>query len=97
MEEEKKKDERFVGLINQFYVGGMAHLGKLPNPVSGKVEENLEMAKEMIEILKMLERKTKGNLNKEEESMLKSFVTNLQLNYVEEIGKKGKEEKEKEK
>jgi len=84
----KENDARFLAFINQLYLGGMAHLGKLPNPVSGKIEKNLEVAHETIETLRMIERKTKGNLSREEENMLKSFLTNLQLNYVEESSRK---------
>ncbi len=96
---EKESDARFLAFINQLYLGGMAHLGKLPNPATGKIEKNLEIAHETIETLRMVERKTRGNLSREEESMLKSFLTNLQLNYVEEFNKKvpEKEETKKEK
>ncbi|NOZ64105.1 MAG: DUF1844 domain-containing protein [Caldiserica bacterium] len=85
---EKESDARFLAFINQLYLGGMAHLGKLPNPATGKIERNLEVAHETIETLRMVERKTRGNLSREEENMLKSFLTNLQLNYVEEFNKK---------
>ncbi len=91
---EKESDARFLAFINQLYLGGMAHLGKLPNPATGKIEKNLEIVHETIETLRMVERKTRGNLSREEENMLKSFLTNLQLNYVEEFNKKGPEKEE---
>ena len=66
---------------------GWQFLGRIPNPQTGKVEKNLIQVKEMIDLLEILEEKTKGNLSKEEDNILKSSLTNLRLNYVEEIKK----------
>lgn len=62
---------------------GWQFLGKIPNPQTGKIETNLLQVKEIIDLLEILEEKTKGNLSKEEDNIMKSTLSNLRLNYVE--------------
>jgi len=59
------------------------HMGLLPNPSTDKQEKNMELAKQTIDILGMLQDKTKGNLNKEEERLLESLLYDLRMKYVE--------------
>ncbi|MDD5067222.1 MAG: DUF1844 domain-containing protein [bacterium] len=66
---------------------GWQFLGKIPNPQTGKVEKDMIQVQEIIDLLAILEEKTKGNLSKEEENILKATLSNLRLNYVEEIKK----------
>lgn len=66
---------------------GWQFLGKIPNPQTGKVEKDLLQAQEIIDLLAILEEKTKGNLSKEEDNILKATLSNLRLNYVEEVKK----------
>ena len=58
------------------------HLGEAPNPETGKVERNLALAKQTIDLLSILQEKTRGNLSKEEEQLLQSLVYDLRLRYV---------------
>ncbi len=62
-------------------------LGKIPNPQTGNIQKNLMQVKEIIDLLEILEEKTRGNLSKEEDNILKSTLSNLRLNYVEELKK----------
>lgn len=62
-------------------------LGKVANPLTGKVERNIEGAKLNIDLLLMLQEKTKGNLTGEEEEFLANAIQQLQLNYVDEVKK----------
>jgi hypothetical protein len=80
-----KNDQLFASLIYLFHTTGMQGLGKLMNPVSQKIEKNIEQAKESIEMLDMLKQKTQGNLNPELSRLLEQFLTDLRLNYVDEI------------
>jgi len=73
----------FVHLITMLSMSVMQQLGKIKNPMTGKIEVNLEAAQATIDILDMLERKTKGNLEEDEEKMLKDTLSSLKLNYVE--------------
>ena len=59
------------------------HLGDAPNPESGETQENLPLAKQTIDILGMLEVKTKGNLTPEEENFLENLLMDLRLRYVQ--------------
>jgi len=63
------------------------HFGDLVDPVSGKhAEPNLEGAAQMIDILEMLEQKTRGNLTAEERQVLAQLLYELRLRFVEATG-----------
>ena len=63
------------------------HFGDLPDPVSGKPgEKNLEGAAQMIEILALLDQKTRGNLTAEERQVLEQVLYELRLRFVEASG-----------
>jgi hypothetical protein len=60
------------------------HFGDLPDPVSGeRTELNLGGAAQMIEILTLLEQKTRGNLTAEERQLLEQVLYELRLRFVE--------------
>jgi hypothetical protein len=60
------------------------HVGDLPDVESGAVSEpNLEGARQMIEILSLLEQKTRGNLTAEERQILEQVLYELRVRYVE--------------
>ncbi|MCK5535001.1 DUF1844 domain-containing protein, partial [bacterium] len=85
-----------VNLVISLSQTGMLQLGKIVNPMTGKEEKNLEQAKVTIGMLEMLKEKTAGNLTKEEEKMMAEVVSNLQLNYVDEVNKATTKTEEKE-
>jgi hypothetical protein len=60
----------------------LVHLGEVPDPDSGETMENIEMAKHTIDILAMLEEKTKGNLDVQESQLLKDMLFELRMHYV---------------
>ena len=59
------------------------HFGDLPDPASGERGVNLAGAVQMIEILALLEQKTKGNLTAEERQILEQVLYELRLRFVE--------------
>jgi len=60
------------------------HFGDLPDPVTGeRGAANLEGATQMIEILALLEQKTRGNLTAEEREVLNQVLYELRMRYVE--------------
>jgi hypothetical protein len=60
------------------------HFGDVPDPVSGgAAPPNLPAAQQMIEILALLEEKTRGNLTAEERQLLDQILYELRLRYVE--------------
>jgi hypothetical protein len=60
----------------------LMHLGDLENPGTGTASKNLPMAKHSIDILSMLQEKTKGNLNTTETQLLENLLYDLRLRYV---------------
>jgi hypothetical protein len=63
------------------------HLGDLADPATGKTSEtNLEGASQMIEILSLLEEKTRGNLTAEERQVLEQVLYELRMRFVEASG-----------
>ncbi len=62
----------------------LVQLGILEEPGTGQKTKNLALAKQTIDVLAMLEEKTKGNLNRDEENILKSILYDLRMLYVKE-------------
>ena len=60
------------------------HFGDLPDPLSGEASEpNLDAAAQMIEILGILDVKTRGNLSAEERQLLEQVLYELRMRFVE--------------
>ena len=60
----------------------LIHLGEAPDPESGSRAVSLELARQSLELLDLLERKTKGNLTQEEQRLFMSLLTDLRLKFV---------------
>jgi len=58
------------------------HMGDMPHPETGGTTKNLPMAKESIDILGVLQEKTRGNLTDEEDHLLTEILYDLRLRYV---------------
>ncbi len=80
-----EQDILFLSLIFNFQAAALQQMGKMVNPLSGKVERDLEAARQSIDLLECLERKTKGNLSSDEERAMQEILTNLRLNFVDEM------------
>ncbi len=85
-------DQLFQGLVISLAAATMQHLGKTLNPLTNKVEKNLGAAQSTIDMLDMLEAKTKGNLSDAEAKLLKNVLAELKLNYVETMNEKPADE-----
>jgi hypothetical protein len=75
----------FAQLVMQQANMAMMLLGKVPHPESGEAVQDLEAARLFIDQLEMLEGKTKGNLTKQEASLLKQSLMSLRLAFVEAV------------
>jgi hypothetical protein len=84
MEASWSNDDLFRWFIIQQQQVTMIHLGKMVHPASSKIERDLDAARFSIDLLGMLEEKTKGNLGPEEARLLGQVLTTLRLNFVEE-------------
>ena len=77
----------FAGFVVSLASTAAIHFGDLPDPVSGTVgKPNLEGAKQMIEILTLLDEKTRGNLTAEERQLLEQVLYELRLRFVQASG-----------
>lgn len=74
----------FPTFILSLNASALVHLGAIEDPGAGKTVKNLPMAKQTIDILSMLEEKTRGNLSKDEENMLKNILYDLRILFVKE-------------
>jgi len=61
----------------------LLHLGELEHPDLGAPQKDLPLAKHTIDILAMLEEKTKGNLSPAEAKLIESLLYDLRLRFVE--------------
>ena len=68
-----------LGLSTQ----ALLHLGEIPNPMTNAVERNLEAAKHVIDILGILQEKTRNNLDSGEHTLLESVLYDLRMRYVD--------------
>lgn len=70
-------------LIATFEAAAMQQLGKIAHPVTGGVEVDLAGARDSIEMLVAIQRKTTGNLNEDEKRLLDHVLYQLRMNYVD--------------
>jgi hypothetical protein len=73
----------FAQLVMQQSNMAMLLLGKVPHPQTGETVRDIDAARLFIDQLEMLEAKTKGNLRKEEEQLLKQSLMSLRMAFVE--------------
>jgi hypothetical protein len=76
----------FSTFIFSLNASALVHLGAIEDPASGQKVKNLSLAKQTIDILNMLEEKTQGNLNKDEENIMRNILYDLRIAYVKETG-----------
>ncbi len=79
-----RQDIDFYTFVLSIGSSVLVHLGDAPHPETGKPgERNLPLAHQSIEILAMLQEKTRGNLSEEEDKLLVQLLLDLKLRYVE--------------
>ena len=85
--QDQQNELLFMQLVMMFQGMALQNLGKVMNPMTNQIERNLEQAKNMIDILGMLDEKTKGNLNDNEQKLMEHVLFELRMNYVDELKK----------
>ena len=75
----------FMQMVFQLSSLATMLLGKAPHPDTGETKRDLEAAQLVIDQLDMLETRTKGNLSREEEQLLKQTLMSLRMAYVEAV------------
>jgi hypothetical protein len=82
--ENEKLTQLFYSLIYSFQMQTWMSLGKIKNPVTDKVERDLNAAQMTIDIIDMIKEKTKNNLDEQESKFIEQVLADLKLNYVHE-------------
>jgi hypothetical protein len=84
---EQKNEVLFMQLVLTFHSAVMQHLGKIKNPLTDKIERNLEQARLSIDMLDVIKAKTQGNLTENEKTLLERLIRESKMNYVDEVEK----------
>ena len=77
----------FTQLFLMFQGAAYQNMGKVMNPATNKIERDLAQAKHSIDMLGMLEAKTKGNLSENEKRLVDHVLYEIRMNYVDEVNK----------
>ncbi len=76
----------FSSFVLSLYSSGLVQLGKVEDPSTGKKTVDMNMAQYTIDMIAMLQDKTKGNLTEDEGNLLKALLSELRLAYVDSRG-----------
>ncbi len=87
MSEVNQNTALFMQLVMTFQAAAWQQMGKIKNPMTDAVERHIEQARYSIDMLIMLRSKTKGNLSDDELKFLNHVISELQLNFVDELKK----------
>jgi hypothetical protein len=79
----------FLQLVLGLQQSGMIALGKLMNPITRKIEIHLDGARDAIDTLAALEARTIASLEPDEKRVLQQALTELRMNYVDEMKRQG--------
>ncbi|OVE76202.1 hypothetical protein BVX97_02090 [bacterium E08(2017)] len=80
---EEMQKIQFANLVMMLSSTAMQCLGKTVNPVTNKTETDLDAAQAYIDIIEMLQAKTKDGCDENEKKMISDILATLQLNFVE--------------
>jgi hypothetical protein len=73
----------FATFVLSLSHSALMHLGEAPDPETGTIEKNLPLARQTIDLVAMLEEKTKGNLTGDEERLVGQILFDLRMRFVE--------------
>jgi hypothetical protein len=73
----------FVTFVVSMSHSALLHLGDAPDPATGTCEKNLPLARQTIDLLAVLQDKTRGNLSGDEERVLSQAIYDLRMRFVE--------------
>lgn len=82
----------FTTFILSLSTSVLVNLGELPDPIANESSLNLPLAKQTIDIIEMLQEKTKGNLAEDEDRIIENMLYDLRIKYVEAAKKHATEE-----
>ena len=74
----------FATFVVSLSSSALIHLGIAPDPMTGEQKKDLAIAKQTIDMLAMLQEKTRGNLTEDEAQLMESMLYDLRMRYVAE-------------
>lgn len=80
------KGTDFGLFLSSLSMQALMALGEVPHPATGQPHTDLEQARYLIDILGMLQEKTRGNLSPEESAVLEDLLYELRMKYVAQTG-----------
>ena len=80
--DENKNMQLFMGLCTSLVTQAWMQLGKIKNPMTDKIEADINAASLTIDMLGMLKNKTRGNISDEEAKILDQSISELKMNYI---------------
>jgi hypothetical protein len=83
MSDESLPSIDFATFVVSLSHSALLHLGEAPNPETNQLEQSLPLARQTIDLLGVLEEKTKGNLTGEEERLLGQVLFDLRMRFLE--------------
>ncbi len=93
--DDQKNEILFLQLIMTFETAAWQQMGKIKSPLTDKIERDLNQAQLSIDILDMIKAKTAANLTENETRVLDKTLSELKLNFVDELEKERKEQEKK--
>ncbi len=72
----------FSTFVMSLNASALVHLGLIDDPGAGKRVKNLPLGKQTVDLLGMLQEKTRGNLTTDEEKLLQGILYDLKIAYV---------------
>jgi len=72
----------FSSFLLSLSTSALMHLGEVPDPVTKKIDKDLPLAKQSIDMLGMLKEKTRGNLTADEEKLMDHLLADLRWRYI---------------
>ena len=72
----------FMGLVESLATQALMFMGAVRDPMTGAVHQDMGQAQQMVDMLGMIEEKTRGNLTKEEADMLKQVLDEVRMHFV---------------
>jgi hypothetical protein len=72
----------FINFLFSISTSALIQLGEIEDPIHRKIDKNLPLAKQTIDLIGMLKEKTKGNLTPDEQKLIESILYDLRMRYV---------------
>lgn len=72
----------FSGLVISLHASALTYLGAMPGPEGDGVDKDMSLARQTIDMLRVIDEKTRGNLTPDEKMLLHKLLLDLQVAYA---------------